>query len=478
MALLLAIPATLALGVSIYLGYVAFTKSTIAGCGGGLFDCNHVLNSKWSSFLGLPVAVLAAATYVGMLLALAGSLVTAAGSRLNRIAWMGVVLLGFSAGLAALWFISLQVFEIGHFCKWCLTAHACGLVISLALLIRRPFEWKFATGFATVAASGLAVLIAVQANSPEPQKFQEIVHEVIHSPNQPTMTTPDGSPVFGAPIESEDSVFEPPVFDPPVFDDASVRQDADRLHASLQGLGTMAALLQPGLMTSVTMMPARQDTDDQQDTTEQQDSESEADENDSAAEQERRLISIHGGAVQLDVRHWPLIGKPDAKYVFVEMFDYACPHCRNTHRAVDEACRILGDDVAIIVLPLPLNRACNDAATTRDLKFSESCEIAKLAIACWRVNPESFETFHSWMFEGSTPNYRDAKSRVDQLVGKEAIDKELAKKTAGDYIAKHVLLYKTLGRGNVPKLLFPGTSIVGEYTSGSSLADKIRREAR
>jgi len=43
---------------------------------------------------------------------------------------------------------------------------------------------------------------------------------------------------------------------------------------------------------------------------------------------ERRLVTVGDGQVVLDVRQWPLIGKPDAKYVFVEMFDYTCPYCR------------------------------------------------------------------------------------------------------------------------------------------------------
>ncbi len=468
MVVLLTIPALVALGVSIYLGYVAFTKSPVAGCGGGLFDCNHVLNSKWSSFFGIPVAVLAAVTYVGMLLGLGCSLLTRHGSPLNRLAWMAIATLGLSAGLAALWFISLQVFAIGHYCPWCLTAHACGLAIATALLVRRPFGWKPASSLATVAAGGLAVMITVQFTSPEPPKFEEVRHEMIVKPGQPTSVVPGDTPVFGAPVEEESREFEPPVFDPPF--DASVPRELNRMQAAISGLGAMAVLLRPGLMTTLTSVSTLpQDSDDPpaDDSSQPQ-----------TANPERRLISISGGTVQLDVRQWPLIGKPDAQYVFVEMFDYACPHCRNTHRAIDEACRTLGDELAIIVLPVPLNRNCNDAVARTDAKFTESCDMARLAVACWRVNPEGFQKFHAWMFEGNTPSYAAAKRRAEELVGKESIDSELARKAPGQYVAKHVELYKMVGQGNVPKLLFPGTSIVGEYTSGSSLVDKIRREAR
>jgi len=77
------------------------------------------------------------------------------------------------------------------------------------------------------------------------------------------------------------------------------------------------------------------------------------------AAKKRRIVTVGGGQVSLDIRHWPLLGKPDAKYVFVEMFDYTCPYCRATHQAVRGAIEHLGDDLAIIALPVPLDSACN-----------------------------------------------------------------------------------------------------------------------
>jgi len=38
-------------------------------------------------------------------------------------------------------------------------------------------------------------------------------------------------------------------------------------------------------------------------------------------------------------------------------------------------------------------------------------------------------------------------------------------------------LYKRVGEGSIPKLMFPRTSVVGKFTSVDGLVDLIRREA-
>jgi uncharacterized membrane protein/protein-disulfide isomerase len=475
-AALIAVPAIAALAVSAYLSYVALTSSKIAGCGGGIFDCEHVLNSKWSTFFGIPVGVLATATYVGLLAALGTVAFTQKDSRVNRGAWALINLLGFSAGLAAVWFISLQVFLLGHLCKYCLIAHGCGLLIATALLVRRPFTWKFSSSVAGLAASGLAVIAIVQVNSPEPKLFKMERHDIIVTPPaHPVNAIPGDADVFGAPIEEDDSVFDAP------FDDASIGPAKRDLHASFLGLSRFFFLSHPTLLTSVLVTP--QETAGQQ-TTSQTESTgaTTSDQAQSGQEEvveERRLISIRGGAVKLDVKQWPLLGKTDAKHVFVEMFDYACPHCRNTHNAIRHARETLGADLAIIVLPVPLNNNCNNTVQNRDMKFAESCELSRLAVAVWRLDAAKFCEFHEWMFQGaSAPTYASAKQHADLLIGKVALDGELAKSACGQYISKHVELYKRVGQGNVPKLLFPGTSVDGEYSSGPALVDLIRREAK
>ena len=193
---------------------------------------------------------------------------------------------------------------------------------------------------------------------------------------------------------------------------------------------------------------------------------------------ERRKVTVRGSKTALYIRDWPLLGNPDARYVFVEMFDYTCPHCRATHKAVHGAMQRFGDDLGIIALPVPLHRSCNSAVRSGSSKHADACEVARIAIALWRVNPRKFDQFHSWLFEPARGRTATAARRhAAKLVGEKALRQELAKPWAGKYIAAHVKIYRKAGAGSVPKLMFPKTTVVGEVTSTSSLVNMIERYA-
>jgi uncharacterized membrane protein len=486
-AIALAVPAMVALGLSAYLAWISFTQSKVPGCDGGLFNCDHVLTSKYSKFLGVPVAVFAAVTYSALLGSLAVLAFSRKGGGASRRAWLSVNLLGLCAGIAALWFIGLQVFALGHLCKYCLFAHSCGLFIAATLFAIRPFEWKISGSLAGVALASVAVMGVVQSLSPEPVSYHVVSHDThangassdlnVFDPNAPNslpVNVVPGSDIFGAPVEGEE---EDNLFDAPIIDDASIEKERDSLHAMIRGWSGFLAMTRPEL--GICLLIQEQDQQESGESSSGTSDTQSGQETPVVPEQEeRRLISIRGGAVKLDVRQWPMIGSPEAKHVFVEMFDYACPHCRNTHRAIKQACETMGEELAVIVLPVPLNPACNPHAIGGDAKFAESCELSRLAVACWRIDPCLFCEFHHWMFEGpSAPRYADAKAHADGIFGKEKLDEELAKKAPGQYISKHAELYNRVGKGTVPKLLFPRTSVEGEMSSGSALVDMIRREA-
>jgi protein-disulfide isomerase len=192
---------------------------------------------------------------------------------------------------------------------------------------------------------------------------------------------------------------------------------------------------------------------------------------------ERRLVTVSGNQITLDVRQWPLLGKPDAKYIFVEMFDYTCPYCRATHQAVHGAMERYGNDLAIVALPVPLDGACNRAVTTTNPQHAEACEIARIAVAVWRVDRKRFSPFHSWLFESAQPRIAaEARQYAAELVGENALAGELSRPYAGMYIAKHVELYERVGSGSLPKLMFPRSTTVGAVESTSTLIDMIQRE--
>lgn len=186
-----------------------------------------------------------------------------------------------------------------------------------------------------------------------------------------------------------------------------------------------------------------------------------------------RLVVVAGNRFSLNPKHWPLIGKPDADFIFVEMFDYTCPHCRVTHKAIEGAFEKYGDRLAVITLPVPLERACNSTVT--GMGTPGACEMAKLAVAVWRIERSKFADYHQYMCSNQR-TVAAARAKAEQLVGKEKLAAEMAMPFATDYIKKHVELYRRVGQGSVPKLMFPRSTLTGEIQQASVLVNAIKRE--
>jgi uncharacterized membrane protein len=198
-----------ALGVTGYLALTALRSEDVAGCSSGaVFDCSFVLHSRWSKFLGLPVSVPAFALYAVVMTALILCRPAATRSLLH-MAW-GVVTVGaISAGLAALWFLSLQVFAVGHLCTYCIAAHLCGLALCIAVLWKRPLGGRMTANLTGIAVLGVATLIGTQVLSAPPQTFK-----VEHYPSQPTASSAPAATKSDTQAKPQQTakaqVFEPP----------------------------------------------------------------------------------------------------------------------------------------------------------------------------------------------------------------------------------------------------------------------------
>ncbi len=193
-------------------------------------------------------------------------------------------------------------------------------------------------------------------------------------------------------------------------------------------------------------------------------------------ESTRNLVAVLGGRAKLDARHWPLLGDTSSKYILVELFDYTCPHCRKMNQHI-QAARHRYADLSVMTLPVPLSQECNPTVTHTKARHQASCELSRLAIAVWRVDPEKYETFHEWLFipeHGRTTG--EAWAYASQLVGSGPLQAEMAKPTVNEFIAKHVELYKRAGQGTVPKLMFPRVTIRGEMNSPEALYGILERE--
>lgn len=555
----------IALSVSGYLAWTAFNSTEVYGCGGGeVFDCGHVLNSQYSKILGVPVSVPAFALYASMI-AVLFFLRPGASAKLIRAGWALLTIGAFSAALAALWFIGIQVFELEHLCIYCLGAHSCGILLAAIILWKRPLGGMMTSSLSTISIASVALMAIIQSRSEPPPTFTEERYDDVEMGIAET----DGGEVdaeefsapmsFDAPVVAEADVFAPPpgVFAPPpgVLGESAAEEPAvekpvveavvadtttcevvpedfvegssrdeegddsievSEIETGVSETGTedqdspapepapstddvspavseevkARAVEAAEAATFLFISPSTASVssfhllsyspgankDESDDTAKSEDEPSESVDADSATKKPaERLVTVAGKRFTLNTRHWPLLGQPDAKYVFVEMFDYTCPHCRRTHEAIEGALDEMGDDLAIIVLPVPLDGSCNDTVGSTSASHRNACDLAELAVAVWRVAPDKFRAYHDWMFE-RTRSTSAARAEAEKVVGKAKLDAELALPYAGDYIKRHVDLYKKVGRGTVPKLLFPKSTLTGSITSAKTLTSKIRTE--
>lgn len=435
---------SIALASSSYLAWVSLTSSSVAGCSGSLFNCDHVLHSRWATVMSVPVSIPAILTHASILGLL---LIRPMPLRWERYRWPMISFAAITAGVAALWFVGLQVFLLEHLCPYCLVAHTAGIIAAGVVLWRRPLRKSTLAKVSAAAVASVALLIALQVSTPAPDTF-----EVIEYSSPPAAIPADSSlPADSSTTPTDDSM----LFEAPISSTSSTGSTGSATsapNASMTGISLAMGWFNPSLLLAGQVGQA-------------------AGENTQAAQPERRTASILGG-LKLDTRQWPLIGKPDAELVFVELFDYTCPHCQRTHAALSQAKARYGDRLAVIVLPVPLDRACNPTVRQTGAAHGEACELARLAISVWVVDPKAFPKFHDYVFE-SKPNYAAALQRASQMVDSEKLRETMSGPIPSDYIAKHVSLYKRAGEGAIPKLMFPTSTTVGEVASGERLIQLI-----
>lgn len=149
--------------VSGYLAWLSFSAGGQGfGCGGweGV-DCEAVLASRWSSWLGVPVSVLAVMVYATVLMTMQPA--ARSGSLRGRaIAWRVIVGLAAATAGAGVWFIGLQALVLEKVCPYCIAAHLCGLGLAGVAVIFGPTRGRAITKPVVAGLTGVVALIAGQ----------------------------------------------------------------------------------------------------------------------------------------------------------------------------------------------------------------------------------------------------------------------------------------------------------------------------
>ena len=460
LAALISVLAAVALGVSAYLTWATWQPGTVAGCTAeSLFDCDEVLRSRWSKWLGLPVSLLGACTYLALL-----SLSWPAAIRPQSIAMGGLFALALVAAGAAVWFVGLQVIQLQSFCLYCLTVHTCGLLIALLAFLLftdtssrdADDQMRSLLGVATAqpnddildatsdlsglrllaalmfSAAGLSALMGGQLLSKPSETMlieefnahslanqQALANQPLETPASEALTSDD----LAAGAEQEPST-SATANDPTTDDlawleitDANASEPVAFIEDSPQTIGSLL-----GSGASLGKFP----------------------------------VLPEG----VDVTLMPMLGSPQAEHVIVELMDYTCAHCRQLHPHMRAAIERYGGQLSVVIHHVPLSKKCNPNVLKSHTGKKYACDYAQLAIGVWDLAPNKFSDFHDWLLESEKPpNITKARNRALRLVGADIFDTKI-KADISERLTKQTLTLKLL-TGGLPVMLFTDGLIRG-----------------
>ena len=368
-----------------YLAWVSIHNGPAAGCGPES-GCNAVLQSRWAYWLDVPVSVPAVLVYLA-LLGVTVLLQKRPAPDDQRGSWAAIIILSVIVAGSAFWFVSLQVFVIQSFCKYCLTAHACGFAAALLCLMNIPYAadpdtpmWATGSGkrgvprqamlsLVLIGLAGVAVLAGGQVLV---QKQRNVVKDLKH----PAVAVSTNRLILQFPASP--SVELPP--------------------------SPNAHLIAP------------------------------------------RTLSLYTNQFIVKFNEVPMLGSPDAPHVIVCLLDYTCTHCRALHPILVKMSQQYSNQLGVVCLPVTLSSLCNPfiprAASHGD---TNSCTYARLGLAVWRAKPEVQRQFDDWMFASvKPPPVPEAEEYAAQLVGADKLKAALA----DPWVAQQILTDCKIHRAN------------------------------
>jgi hypothetical protein len=137
------------------------------------------------------------------------------------------------------------------------------------------------------------------------------------------------------------------------------------------------------------------------------------------------------------------------------------------HAMLTQAIERYDGQLAYAVLPFPLNRRCNAWLPEgyQPDRYDRSCEIARLALAVHRSDPQAFALWDHWMisYNGTAP-LAGAVDKAVELVGREALDSTLSEPWIDQQLRRNVELFIQLPhdvRDTVPVLIMDGHYVKG-----------------
>ena len=177
---------------------------------------------------------------------------------------------------------------------------------------------------------------------------------------------------------------------------------------------------------------------------------------------ESRVLSFFDGALTFDAAALPILGSPDAQAVVVEFFDYTCHSCRDMSGDLKALKKKWPGAFSVVVLPSPLNRACNPFLKDAVKDHESACELATLALAFWRAKPAAFPEFHEYLMSLPLPvtaaAVQAARQQADALAGAGPMNEAMQSAWVSARLKENIGTFAKLTAQSIvmPKLLLQG----------------------
>lgn len=421
LATLITLAALVAVGISSYLVWDSVSGAEVASCGAEGFDCQDVLASSWSRWLGVPVALLGGVVYAAIAAVVWPAALSPRGMAMNALLALSLMAIG-----AAVWFVGLQLFQIQSLCLFCLTVHACGLAITC-----------MTAGLYVGTRGGQVEVVASASSIPGIVATRDASSSPLHTSASLIVGA------LGVAVLAIGQIVLP-------TDTSKAMQEVElNVVGRAEQPDTEAADEAPDFMQNA---PTEEDAAPS-----------------TPAGPPHRLLSFAALPSPVDIDVEPVLGRADATYVIVEMMDYACSHCRQLQPRLKAARERYGDQFAVIIRPVPLADGCNNHLPEGRRGRKHACDYSQLAMAVWELEPRKFAEFHDWLLEGrNPPTIAQARKRALNLVGDRVILDKKLKSQITERLRQHSDEWHPLNSG-LPLLLFSDSAITGGGKSNEEL---------
>ncbi len=190
-------------------------------------------------------------------------------------------------------------------------------------------------------------------------------------------------------------------------------------------------------------------------------------------------LVLADGRVHLDAAAYPVLaGSSAPTRVVAVLFDYTCEACRTSHALLTATVGRHGPGCALVLVPTPLDPACNPAVERLRPEHVNACLYARYALAVWKAAPEKFVAYDAWLMAGSSlepPPIDEARRQAELIVGAETLRRALEAPALDQALHRAGKIYQALDAGEIPKLLLPHAVLSGRLGSPQQLDQALEK---